>query len=222
MRPRFAFLLPVTAVTALVIASVALGMILLRPQPLRAASTAALPREITVIGRGTARAEPDTTIVQLGVQTRAPTARAALQDNTAKMQALWTRLGELGVPETALETGYFNVWANQEGPSPDAMTYVVENRVVVTLDRGHESGALLEQVVDAGANSIGGITLTVAQPEELELQARDQALANARTRAEAIARASSATLGTLLRVTENTGMPPSPAQGGMAGSEAAA
>ncbi len=221
MRTRLSVLIGLSALATLVVAGVALGMVL-RPRPLYAAAEAASQREITVIGQGTAKAEPDTLIVQLGVQTQAPSAKAALQENNTRMQALWTRLKKLGIPETALATGNFSIWSNQEGPMPENVGYRVENRLTVTLKQGHESGALLQQVVDAGANSIAGITFTVARPEDLERQARDQALANARSRAQAMAKASGASLGTLLRITEESGAPPSMGQGAAAGGREAA
>ena len=219
MRTRLSVLIGLSALATLVVAGVALGMVL-RPRPLYAAAEAASQREITVIGQGTAKAEPDTLIVQLGVQTQAPSAKAALQENNTRMQALWARLKQLGIPETALATGNFTIWSNQEGPMPENVGYRVENRLTVTLKQGHESGALLQQVVDAGANSIAGITFTVARPEDLERQARDQALANARSRA--MAKASGAALGTLLRITEESGAPPAMGQGAAAGGREAA
>ena len=207
MSSRSSFLIALSAVAALILGVVSVGLVLFRPQPSLAASSDAPWRELTVVGSGTARATPDTVIVQLGVQTQAPTAQAALHDNTAKMQALLARLKQLGVPDAAMQTNNLSLWSNQEGPNPDAITYRAGNSVVVTLSNVDKVSTTLEQVLAAGANTINGVSFGVAHPEQFQQVARAQAIAHAQAQAQAMARASGATLGAMVRISENLETP---------------
>jgi hypothetical protein len=62
----------------------------------------------------------------------------------------------------------------------------------------------------------------VAKPDALEQAAREQAIVSARTRATGMAKASGATLGQLLRISEGGALPPSlpPTGGGAGGAQA--
>ena len=219
MSSRSSLLIALSAVAALILGVVSVGLVLFRPQPSLAASSDAPRRELTVVGSGTARATPDTVIVQLGVQTQAPTAQAALHDNTAKMQALLARLKQLGIPNAAMQTSNLSLWSNQEGPNPDAITYRAGNSVVVTLSNVDKVSTTLEQVLAAGANTINGVSFAVAYPEQFQQAARAQAIAHAQAQAQAMARASGATLGAMVRISEDLETPPpgaytAPAAGG--------
>src|SRR5919202_1779345 len=127
MSSRSSLLIALSAVAALILGVVSVGLVLLRPQPSLAASSGAPLRELTVVGSGTAHAMPDTVIVQLGVQTQAPNAQAALHDNNAKMQSLLARLKQLGIPDSAIQTNNLSLWSNPEGPNPEAITYHAGN-----------------------------------------------------------------------------------------------
>jgi uncharacterized protein YggE len=82
--------------------------------------------------------------------------------------------------------------------------------VTVTIRNITQAGELLDQVVQAGANNVSGISFTIDDPSALETTARNNALANARQRAEAMAQTLGGTLGQVLSVTENIGQPPQP------------
>src|SRR4028118_1409529 len=81
----------------LVLGVVALALWLARPQATAASTTSGAVRQITVVGSGDVKVAPDTAQVQVGVQTQAPTAREALSQNTAQMEALLARLRESGI-----------------------------------------------------------------------------------------------------------------------------
>src|SRR5688572_7927687 len=57
------------------------------------------PRSLTVVGAGEVRAKPDLAVVRIGVVSQAATARAALDDNNAAMQAILTALKGQAVDE---------------------------------------------------------------------------------------------------------------------------
>jgi uncharacterized protein YggE len=77
--------------------------------------------------------------------------------------------------------------------------------VTVTIRNVGQTGPVLDQVLDAGANNLSGINFSIADPAALEREARDKAIADARSRAEAMAQASGLTVGEVLSISENLG-----------------
>jgi uncharacterized protein YggE len=207
MQTRVPTLVAAIVIMALAFAAGALGAILGRPRPAAAAIQAPLVRQITAIGRGEVTAVPDTAIVQLGVQTEAETARAALTENNAATEALIAKLKELGVADRDIQTSSFNIWPRYDEKGNTIVGYQVTNLVTVKIRNLNQTGTLLDQVVEVGANNVTGISFTIDNPTALEQQARNQAIADARSRAEAMAQASSVTLGQILTISENIASP---------------
>jgi uncharacterized protein YggE len=181
-----------------------------RPQSTIAAPNIALTRQITVVGKGEAKAAPNTASVQLGVQSEAETARQALSDNNTRMQALIVQLKELGVAEKDIQTSNITIYPRYDDKGRDVLGYQVSNTVTVTIRNISQTGELLDKVVDAGANNVTGISFAIDQPSAIEQAARDAAIKDARARAEAMAKASNATIGQVLSITENIGASPPP------------
>lgn len=197
------------------------SMFMSRPALAQANPIAA--RQITVVGTGTSRARPDTAQVQIGVETTAPTTTAALEQNSAQVNAVVARLKELGIAETDIQTSNFNMYATYDENGREVTGYTVSNMVSVTIRNLAQAGTLLDEVVQVGANRIYGISFNVDQPDALMEQARNEAIADARVKAEQMAQVSGTTLGEVLVITENIGAtPPIPFMGGAAAEKAAA
>ena len=195
-------------VAVLVIGAATLGAVLARPSVTQAAqANGNVVRQITVIGNGQASGTPDQASVQLGVQSNAQTARAALDDNSTKMNALIAKLKELGIDAKNIQTSNFNVSATYGDNGQTVTGYQVSNTVSVTIKDVSKASDLLDQVVSAGANSIYGINLTIADPKALESKARDAAVADARVRAEAMAKAAGGSVGEVLSISETINSP---------------
>ncbi len=222
MQSRVPTVIAAVAVAALVFAAGALGAVLSRPRTNAAATNATPVRQITVVGQGKTVAVPDTAVVQLGVQTLADTAREALTQNNAAAEALLAKLRELGVADRDIQTSSVNIWPQYDRDGTRVTGYQVANTVTVKIRNIEQTGALLDQVVDAGANNVSGISFTIDDPSALEQEARNQALSNARARAEAMARTTGASIGEILYITESIGMqPPVPLFEAAAAAEAA-
>jgi uncharacterized protein YggE len=198
----------VAALAALALAVAALGMLLARPQTTAAAESGGLVRQITVVGSGDVKVVPDTVQVQVGVQTQAPSAQAALNDNNAQMAALLNKLREAGIAPTDIQTSNVSVWPRYTGDGRTVEGYEANNSVTVKIHDITRTGELLDQVVAAGANTISGVSFTVDDPKALQQNARNAALTDARARAEAMAQSIGGSLGQVLSITENIGTPP--------------
>lgn len=179
------------------------GLLYTRPA---SAQTGATPgRQVTVVGHGEVSGKPDTATVQIGVETDGSDAKDALAQNSTQTEALIAKLKELGVAEGDLQTSNFSIYPNYDNEGRQVIGYHVSNTVQVTIRNLEGAGDLLDQVVQAGANRINGISFSIANTDAQLQQAREQAIKDAKSRAEQLAAASRATVGQTLVITENVG-----------------
>lgn len=205
---RFPSIAGALALVALAIAVGSIVVLGLRPQTIAAQSTAVPVRQITVVGQGESRGTPDTAGVQIGVQSEAATSRDALTDNNTKMAALIAKIKELGIADKDIQTSNVSIYPRYDNDGRAIVGYQVTNTVSVKIRKIADAGALLDQVVTAGANNLSGISFSIDDPKPLEAQARTQAVADARSRAEAMAQAAGGSVGQVLSITENIGSTP--------------
>ncbi len=185
----------------------------LAPLALLAIALPAFAGEITIEGRGDVRAAPDMALINSGVTTQGATAREALDANTAAMAELIAALKDAGIEARDIQTSGFSVNPNYVYSDarddlgytlpPKMNGYQVSNTVTVAVRALDELGSILDKSVNVGANTINGISFSVADPTELYNQARKEAFADARAKAELYATASNATLGDLESISES-------------------
>ena len=168
-------------------------------------------------GEGFVMVVPDIAIVTLGVTTRADTARAALDQNSAETARVIEAIRGAGVSDQDIGTSGFNVSpvyeqvvtrsSDQEPVTPRIVGYQVQNEVRVTIRDLDASGAILDKVVTAGANQISGISFDVADPQAAADEALRSAIADARRKAELMASAAGVRIVRILDVSGGSNMP---------------
>src|SRR3954447_7165719 len=155
------------------------GGLLAAPAPAQVAPPAA----ISVTGEATVSAPPDLAQIEGGVTTEAKTAREASDANNAAMGKVLLALKGAGIDEKDFQTSRLTLQPqyapNRNGPNA-VVGYQASNRVTVKLRDVSKAAALVDTLVGAGANSIGGISFMVSQPSKLLDEAREQAIADAR------------------------------------------
>jgi len=161
----------------------------------------------------TVKADPDIASLSAGVSTLAASAVEAMRQNAADMNRVIDRIEALGVARADIQTTGITlnpeyVW-EQETNQQRFTGYRAANRVNVTLRETDKIGEVLDALVVAGANDIGGIAWSIEDPSAAQEQARAAAFATARTRAEAYARLAGMGGVRLLEVNETVtgGMP---------------
>lgn len=178
-------------------------------------------RTITSSGEGKVYIVPDVAYIYIGVRSDADEVSDALNKNNAQAQAISEAVKALGVDSKDIQTASFNVYPMQDYGMDGQISrryFVVENTVYVTVRDLSKLGELLDSVVRSGANTINSISFDVLDKEAAMSQARDQAIADARAEAEAIAKASGVSLGDLQTVnvyTSNGSAAVYDAKGGM-------
>ncbi len=174
-------------------------------------ATATPIRQVTVVGHGEVKVTPDTAIVSIGVETEGKTAKEALNANNTQAADIQKKLTDLKIEAKDIQTSGFNIYPTYNSTNNQQITgYRVNNTVTVKIRDLTKVSGLLDQVVQAGANSIYGISFTVDNPRTLLDQARTQAMQDAKARADLLAKAGSASVGEVLMITENVGSVPVP------------
>lgn len=182
------------------------------PFALLATALPAYAGTITIEGRGEVRAAPDMATINSGVTTQGATAREALDANSTAMEELIATLKEAGIEARDIQTSGFSVNPNyvysdardENGYTlpPKIEGYQVSNTVTVVVRELDDLGSILDQSVTVGANTVNGVSFSVADPADLLNDARKAAFADARERAELYAEAAGETLGDLESISE--------------------
>ena len=169
------------------------------------------PGLITVPGLGAVRVDPDVATVRLGVVVVRPTAGGARSAAAAAMQAVLESLAAGGVERGDLRTSLVGLDAvrdySGEG-GPRVTGYQLTNMVEATIRDVASVGARIDAALAAGATSLDGLTFRLADPTEALAEARRRAVADARARAAVLAAEAGVTLGRVVAMTEGGQMPP--------------
>jgi uncharacterized protein YggE len=174
------------------------------PQVTGPQNTGTADRTVTVTGSATIKAMPDEAVVSLGVQTQAETAQGAISTNAAKMTALIASLTDNGIAKDDIATNYVSIYPTYGNSGTDITGYQAENDVNVTLHQIAKVGEVIDDAVKAGANLSNGITFQLSDENQGVNQALEDAVANARSKAETLAGAGDAQLGQVVSIQESS------------------
>jgi uncharacterized protein YggE len=123
------------------------------------------------------------------------------------MNAVFETLRKAGIQDKDMQTSGFSVqpqYSNDKGPQR-ITGYSVSNNVSVAVENLSSLGATLDALVSSGANNIGDISFGFHDPKALMQKARAAAVADAISRAQAIAKAAGVTLGPITSISESSG-----------------
>jgi uncharacterized protein YggE len=192
-------LLAVPALLAVVALAGAVGT----PDAARAEEAPATQQTVTVTGVGSVAVVPNEAELSFGVETRGATAKAALEANGVAMRKIISALREAGARDLA--TQYVSVWpVTRDTGAIDG--YSASNSVSATTDVEH-AGDLIDAAAAAGANQISGPNMSRSDSDRVYRQALADAIADARDRAEVLAKAAGRALGEIAAMSEGGAQP---------------
>jgi len=157
---------------------------------------------------------PDTAEINLGIQVNKPTVEVAQSQANQKIKKITDELKKIGIEEKYIKTINYSVYTEYD--------YRVGQKIIgynvnITLKVKVKDFQKINQVIDIatsqGANQIGGLSFTIDDEklEELQTEARNQAIAKAQKKAKEIARAGGIKIGRLVNISENlVSYPPVP------------
>ena len=162
---------------------------------------------------GEATRIPDLAIISAGVQTLQPTATAAIEENSTRMERVRAALKRAGIEDKDIQTSTISLnpeYQYDQNRPPRLTGYRATNSVNVKFRDLRRTGAILDALVAEGANQINGPSLTIDKPEEAYDEARVKAIAAGRARADLYARALGKRIVRLLSVSESGAYVPPP------------
>ena len=178
--------------------------------PLGAARAGDAAPTLTVWADGQVEAAPDMASVRVGVQQQAESAAEAMDAASGAMQAMLEALAEAGLEPRDLQTSGLRlspVYDNRSGDGPPRqLGFEAANTLTVRVRDLDQLGGILDVLVrEAGANTLAGLRFGVADPAPLMDEARREAVAEARHRAEVLASAAGLKLGPIRSITAGGG-----------------
>jgi uncharacterized protein YggE len=165
------------------------------------------PPAISVTGEATVSVAPDQAQIDGGVTSDAKTAREASDANNAAMGKVLLALKGAGIEEKDYQTSRLSLQPQFATPSKVSeragiVSFRASNRVTVRIRDVTKVANIIDALVGAGANEIGGINFTVTQASKHLDEAREKAIADARRKAEIYAKAAGVTLGEPISISE--------------------
>jgi uncharacterized protein YggE len=157
-------------------------------------------KAISVTGNGTVETVPDTATFSFTVTTSADTAKAALAKNGATADAVAAALQAAKVQTSEV---MLQPQLNDDGTA--VLGYTASTTVTAESELA-KAGPLVDAAVDAGATGVSGPSWSRSDYDALYRQALQNAVADAKAKAQALADAGGLTLGTVTSMTEGGGV----------------
>jgi hypothetical protein len=155
---------------------------------------------ITVTGEGEVSAVPDIATFSITIQERAEEVEDAQTTATENTNAIIAYLEEQGIEDKDIKTTGYNVYPRYEytervctvegycPPGEQVLAgYEVSQSIEVKVRDTEKAGALLSGVGSLGASQVSGLSFTIDDEDELQADARQEAIDDAREKAETLA-----------------------------------
>jgi hypothetical protein len=147
--------------------------------------------------------------------TEAKTAGEALRATTAATSEILSLLEDSGIAPRDMQTSNLSLspnWNNSSSLNGRSVIdgYQANNTVVVRVRALDGLGAILDAVVDQGANTFNGLSFGLQNPGPAQDAARKAAVAEAMRKAALYAEAAGLVLGPVLELTESGAATPRP------------
>lgn len=178
---------------------------------------------ITVSGLGEVRAAPDIAIINIGIEASGATVQEARDKGADAANKLIASLKGNGVEDKDILTTSVNIYPQyfySQNDPPRITGYIANNQLAVTVRDLEKAGKVIDDGVAAGGDAarLQGIAFGIDDPEPLLKEAREKAVADAKSRAETYAGAAGVKIGAIVSISESssTGSPilRAPATGG--------
>lgn len=160
-----------------------------------------------VTGEGKVAVTPDIAKVTLGIQDSGASLKTVQNAVNTKSKALTDAIKKLGIDSSDIKTTSYNVYPQYDYTTPTQRItgYQVSTDYEVTIKNFDKVNDVIAAGTAAGANVVGSISfdLNDATKTEKMNEARVEAVKDAKTKAEGLAKAAGISLGKIINVSEN-------------------
>ncbi|OLC55455.1 MAG: hypothetical protein AUH85_09250 [Chloroflexi bacterium 13_1_40CM_4_68_4] len=166
------------------------------------------PPGIVVVGEAKLDYRPDVAYLTLGAVAQAPTAQAAMDDLSRHIATMLQRAQGSGIADRDVAHANYTIqpqYSYSQNQPPKLSGYQATQQVVVTLRDVSAVGKTLDALLKDDAATTASVRFSLASGKDPELDARARAIADARSKAEAMANAAGVRLGAAVSITEVAG-----------------
>lgn len=175
---------------------------------------------LSISGQGRSTRKPDVASFSAGVVTTGKTAGEALAANSTAMTKVFRALKSAGIADRDIQTSNLSinpVYGSRprnvdplEQEVPPIIGYRASNTVMVKQRKLDQYGKVIDTLISAGANQVNGPNFQMDDPEDALDEARRDAMAKTRERAQLYANAAGLKVRRILSISESGGYSPGP------------
>jgi uncharacterized protein YggE len=148
------------------------------------------PKIVKTTGTAELKVTPDQATIQLGVERQSATAKYAKAEVASTSRKILAALKQLNIEDKDIQTAYLYLEPMIDYRKGLRITnFTAEQSLSITVRDLSKLDAVMDAVISAGANHIGGIEYQSSDLRRYKDQARDAAAQAAREKAEALAKA---------------------------------
>ena len=169
---------------------------------------------IWVSGTGEVSVTPDIAALRLGIAAQAASVAEAQPQAAEAMDRVMTALTDNGVAGKDIQTQYFSIrqvtkW-DREKEEEIVVGYRVTNKVIAKIRDIDKVSTIIDAVAEAGGDltRIDSIDFSVDDPSAYYEEARQEAMADAKAKAEQLAKLAGVKLGKPTYISEGIQIPP--------------
>jgi hypothetical protein len=180
------------------------------------------PNTISVSGTGEAFSVPDIATFSFGASATGKTVDDAQKQVTTIINAALAKVKKLGVEDKDVQTIDYSANPKYEYnqivcvayPCPPGkqtlVGYEVRETISVKVRKVADAGTILGAIGGTGVTDVSGLSFTVDDPSKVEAEARTKAIADAKSKAEELAKELGVRLVRIVSFSENGGGYPQP------------
>ncbi len=200
-----------TAAASLVI-GIVLGPLLSGHPTLAADPTTSTEHVVTVSGMGEVSVAPDVADVILGVTIQKPTVAEAQSAAATAMAGAVAAVKKDGVADKDIVTTDVSLTPVYDystgGSAPRLVGQQFTNTVKLTVRNLSSVAAVIDDAISGGATTVSGITFRLNDPTAVQAQARKLAMADAKSKADALTSSAGVAVRGVASITETTATTP--------------
>jgi uncharacterized protein YggE len=165
----------------------------------------------TVTGEGTSSQKPDSASLSVGVQAEATTTTDAQNALNTQINKVSAAIKNVGIDPSDIQTANYNVSPKYDFTQGQKIIgYTANTNLTISIKNIDNVNKVVDAATKNGATQVGGVQFKVADQQKAEDEARQKAVADAKSKAEIAAKIAGFKLGRIINYSENQGGNPVP------------
>lgn len=166
----------------------------------------------SVTGEGKVSMPPDIAIINAGVQAQGATVKTAQDQLNKSINAVSAAVKSAGVDAKDIQTSGYNInpTYDYQAGGQKITGYQAASNLTIKVRNIDKANSVIDAATGAGATTVGGISFDVDNKTKAQNEARQKAVADAKSKAENAAKIAGFTLGRIINYSEDFGGFPRP------------